>query len=50
VATFTALVDRFGVRRSSARFWQTVDWFNADHRRRNPVEAGLFDLNRYENL
>jgi hypothetical protein len=47
---FTALVDRWGVRRSSARFWQTFDWFNEDLRRRDPVEAGILDLNRYENL
>jgi len=46
----TAVVDRWGVRRSSARFWQTVDWFNDDHRRRDPVEFGFFDLNRYGNL
>jgi hypothetical protein len=49
-AEFTLLVDRWGVRRSSARFWQTFDWFNADARRRDPVESGLFDLNRYKDL
>ena len=47
---FTGLVDRWGVRRSSARFWQTFDWFNEDLKRREPVEAGILDLNRYENL
>lgn len=49
-AGFTALVDRWGVRRSSTRFWESFDWFNEDLRRRDPVEAGLLDLNRYENL
>jgi hypothetical protein len=49
-AALTAVVDRWGVRRTSARFWQTIDWFTADFRRRDPVEAGLFDLQRYENL
>ncbi|MBW1688237.1 MAG: fatty acid cis/trans isomerase, partial [Deltaproteobacteria bacterium] len=49
-ADFTGLVDRWGVRRSSARFWQSFDWFNEDLRRRDPVEAGILDLNRYENL
>jgi len=47
---FTGLVDRRGVRRSSARFWQTFDWFNEDLDRRDPVEAGILDLNRYKNL
>ena len=47
---FTGLVDRWGVRRSSTRFWQISDWFNDDLRRRDPVEAGILDLNRYENL
>jgi hypothetical protein len=49
-AEFTGLVDRWGVRRSSARFWQTFDWFNEDFHRREPVEAGILDLNRYHNL
>jgi len=49
-AHFTALVDHWGVRRSSARFWQSFDWFNEDLRRRDPIEAGILDLNRYENL
>jgi hypothetical protein len=47
---FTGLVDHWGVRRSSTRFWQTLDWFNEDLRRRDPVAAGILDLNRYENL
>jgi hypothetical protein len=45
-----ALVGRFGVRRTSPRFWQTFDWIQDDFRRRHPTEAGLFDLNRYQNL
>jgi hypothetical protein len=49
-AAFTELVERWGVRRSSARFWPTFDWFNADLERRDPVEAGILDLNRYQNL
>jgi len=46
---FTKLVDRWGLRRSSARFWQSFDWFNDDLRERAPVEAGILDLDRYEN-
>jgi len=48
-ADLTALADHYGVRRTSPRFWQTSDWLNADFTRRDPTEAGLYDLNRYEN-
>jgi len=47
---FTQLVDHWGVRRSSPRFWPIFDWFNADLQKRGPVEAGILDLNRYQNL
>jgi hypothetical protein len=48
-AAFEALVERFGVRRTSPRFWEAFDWIHADLRRRKPTQAGLLDLNRYEN-
>jgi hypothetical protein len=43
-------VDQHGIRRTSARFWQTSDWLRADLLRREPVEAGIYDLDRYKNL
>ncbi len=49
-ADFEKVVDRWGIRRTSPRFWETVDWIHQDARRRNPTEAGLFDFGRYENL
>jgi hypothetical protein len=49
-ADLTALVDRYGIRRTSPRFWQTADWLNADFARSDPVQAGIYDLNRYDNL
>jgi len=49
-ADFERLVDRWGVRRTSPRFWDTVDWIHEDARRRSPTEAGLFDFGRYKNL
>jgi hypothetical protein len=49
-ADFEALVERWGVRRTSPRLWPTVDWIHADFRRREPTEFGLFDLDRYDNL
>ena len=42
-----ALVGRWGVRRTSPRFWQTFDWVHAVAARENATEAGLFDLGRY---
>jgi hypothetical protein len=41
---------RYGIRRSSKHFWETVDWLHADLRRRDPTQAGLYDFQRYENL
>jgi hypothetical protein len=49
-ADFEKLVDRWGVRRTSPRFWSTIDWIHEDARKRNPTEAGLFDFGRYKNL
>ena len=49
-ADFEALVERFGVRRTSPHFWETFDWIHEDFRRRQPTEAGLLDLGRYGNL
>ena len=45
----SALAARYGVRRTDTDFWPVMDWFVADFRVRKPVEAGLFDLGRYEN-
>jgi hypothetical protein len=42
--------DRYGVRRTSARFWETTDWLHADLRRRDPTQAGLYDFARWQNL
>lgn len=46
---FTALVETWGVRRTSPALWPTVDWMHADFRRQQPTEYGLFDLDRYGN-
>lgn len=46
---YTALVERFGVRRNAPWFWKLSDTFTAQYRAQHPAEAGLFDLNRYQN-
>ncbi len=43
-------VDRYGIRRTDSRFWATSDWLREDLRRRQPTEAGIYDLARYGNL
>ncbi|MCQ4326111.1 peptidylprolyl isomerase [Stutzerimonas stutzeri] len=47
---FERIVERWGVRRSHPRFW---DYFNDLARyleETDPLEAGVLDMNRYENL
>ncbi|MEE2897104.1 MAG: fatty acid cis/trans isomerase [Gemmatimonadota bacterium] len=46
---FSTTASRWGVRRTSERFWPVMDWFADDFRDRSPREAGLFDLGRYQN-
>lgn len=38
---------RFAVARSDPRFWKTYDWFQKRFETMHPIQAGLFDLNRY---
>ena len=47
---FGRFVDTYGVRRTSPSFWAMSDWFNDRLAERRPIEAGVLDLNRYENL
>ena len=48
-ADYAALLARYGVRRTDARFWAYSDELHAAYRRQAPREAGLFDYNRFEN-
>jgi hypothetical protein len=49
-AELETFVERYGVRRTDPRFWEMADWLREDLRRRNPMEAGLYDLGRYVDL
>jgi hypothetical protein len=44
------VVDHYGVRRTDPRFWQTSDWLREDLKKRDPIGAGIYDLDRYLNL
>ena len=48
-ARYDALIEKYGIRRSNPRFWQSADWLHAKYRHDQPVYAGVFDLNRYQN-
>ncbi|SMG65911.1 fatty acid cistrans isomerase [methanotrophic bacterial endosymbiont of Bathymodiolus sp.] len=45
-----AFYAKYGIRRTNPEIWDYVDWFNAKHRKYRGLRAGLFDLNRYNNL
>jgi len=38
---------KFFISRGDKRFWDTYDWFQDNFNKAQPVEAGLYDLNRY---
>jgi hypothetical protein len=48
-ADYAALVTRYGVRRNQSTFWPMSDKLYEQYQALQPREAGLFDLNRYEN-
>ena len=49
-AGFDKVVDRWGIRRSHPQFWFYFHDLDAYIRETEPVEAGILDMNRYENL
>jgi len=44
---YVALVERYGIRRTSPDFWAMYDRIQAGIRAQNAVQAGLLDINRY---
>ncbi|UZE96252.1 fatty acid cis/trans isomerase [Alkalimarinus alittae] len=44
-----SFIQEFGVRRTDSRFWAINDWLNQDYLNQEPINAGWFDLSRYEN-
>lgn len=49
VEDYEKLVSVYGVRRNAPWFWRLSDRFVQEYRALRPAEAGLFDLNRYDN-
>lgn len=46
---YATLVSVYGIRRNQAAFWPLSDKLSTYYKEAHPREAGLFDLNRYEN-
>jgi len=46
---YSALLDRFGVRRTDERFWSLSDQVLADYQRAEPISHGILDYSRYDN-
>ncbi len=46
---YEVFIARYGIRRTNENFWLHADWFNQQFLREQPVKAGIFDLNRYQN-
>ena len=44
------MVARWGIRRSHPQFWQYFHDLSAYIQETEPVEAGVLDMNRYQNL
>jgi hypothetical protein len=40
---------QYSVNRSDEQFWALYDWFQTQLTEIDPVQAGLYDLNRYYN-
>lgn len=49
-ATFDKVVERWGIRRTHPQFWQYFHDLTAHIREQYPQEAGVLDMNRYQNL
>lgn len=49
-AAFREVVERWGIRRTHPQFWTYFHDLSEHIREREPLEAGVLDMNRYENL
>lgn len=44
---YMSKLSKYGISRDSKDFWEHYDWFQDAFNKSNPVDGGLFDLNRY---
>jgi hypothetical protein len=43
-------VSRYGLSRTHPQIWTHLHWFAQYMRRKSPVEAGIYDMNRYKEV
>jgi hypothetical protein len=48
-ADYSALLDRFGIRRTDERFWAVSDRVLTDYQNSEVISHGVLDYSRYEN-
>lgn len=41
---------KYGINRANSNFWEEYDWFQSNFNKQEPIESGLYDLNRYYHL
>jgi hypothetical protein len=46
-SVYIAKLRKYGIDRGDPYFWETYDWFQKTFDEEQPIEAGLYDLNRY---
>jgi len=44
---YTNKIRKYGISRSNKEFWKHYDWFQERFYKEDPLNAGLYDLNRY---
>ncbi len=44
---YNAKIEKYFISRSNKEFWSTFDWFQNHFNESDPLNAGLYDLNRY---
>lgn len=47
--SYAEFVEQWGIRRNSDNFWPFIDWLHDWYRKEQPLQAGIMDLNRYQN-
>jgi hypothetical protein len=47
---FLAVVDTYGVSRTHPQVWENFHWFVDFMRRHHPIQAGVYDLNRFRKV
>jgi hypothetical protein len=49
-AQFRELVSRYGLSRTHPGIWENFQWYVGFMRRTRPIEAGVYDMNRYKKV